>query len=46
MFASVIGLRANATAIPVPSSIRSVACAASRIGKKGSWAISAVSPPS
>ena len=46
MFAMIIGLRANATAIPVPSSMRSVCSAASSSGKNGSCAVSAVSRPS
>ncbi len=45
MLARVIGVRANATAMPVPSSTRSVACEARRSGKNGSWAVSAVQMP-
>ena len=45
-FASVIGLRANATAMPVPSSSVSVCSAATRSGRNGSWFVSAVSAPS
>ena len=37
MFAMIIGLRANATAMPVPSSSRSVCSAPSSTGKNGSW---------
>jgi hypothetical protein len=37
-----MGLRANATAMLVPSSIRVVCSAASTNGKNGSWLISAV----
>ena len=37
-----IGLRANATAMPVPSSTRSVVCEARSSGKNGSCAVSAV----
>jgi len=40
------GVRANAIATPVPTSSRSVACAASSSGKNGSWLGSAVLPPS
>ncbi len=40
--ATVMGLRANATAMLVPSSIVVVCSAASTSGKKGSWLISAV----
>ena len=46
MLASVIGLRANATAMPVPSSSDSVCSAATSSGKKGSWFVSAERPPS
>ena len=42
MFATVIGVRANATAMLVPSSIVVVCSAASTRGRKGSWLISAV----
>jgi hypothetical protein len=42
MLASVIGERANATAMPVPSSTCSVAPAASSSGKNGSCDVSAV----
>src|SRR3954451_2883536 len=42
MFASVMGERAKATAMPVPSSTRSVAPAARSSGKKGSCDVSAV----
>ena len=45
MLASVIGLRAKATAIAVPSSSRSVCSAASSSGKNGSWLVSAVQTP-
>ena len=38
--ATLIGLRAKATAMPVNSSTRSVAWAASATGRNGSWAIS------
>src|SRR5437016_172960 len=41
-----IGFRANATAIPVASSMRSVSSAASVIGRNGSWLVSAVKTPS
>ncbi len=41
-----IGLRANATAMPVASSMRSVSSAASAIGRNGSWLVSAVKTPS
>ena len=44
--AMVIGVRAKAMATPVDSSSRSVARAASSSGKKGSWLVSAVAPPS
>jgi hypothetical protein len=40
MLASVIGERAKATAMPVPSSTCSVAPAARSSGKKGSWLVS------
>ena len=46
MLASVIGLRANATTMPVPSSMRSVRSAAMRSGKNGSWLVSADQAPS
>ena len=46
MVAVDIGLRANATAMPVPSSMRSVSSAASVIGRNGSWLVSAVKTPS
>jgi hypothetical protein len=46
MFASVIGLRANAMAIAVVSSMRSVCSAASSNGKNGSWLDSNVYTPS
>src|SRR5262249_20649235 len=46
MFASVIGLRANATAIEVPSSRRSVCSAATTRGRNGSCVISALRAPS
>ena len=45
MLASSIGLRANATAICVPSSISRVCSAASTKGRNGSWAVSAVQRP-
>ena len=44
--ASVIGLRANATAIEVISSSRELSTAASTSGRNGSLAISAVTTPS
>ena len=44
--ASVIGLRANATAIDVMRSTRSVLCAASSSGRNGSWLVSADMTPS
>ncbi|COW72506.1 Uncharacterised protein [Mycobacterium tuberculosis] len=44
--ATIIGLRANATAMLVPSSSRDVCSAASSSGRKGSWLASAVQPPS
>jgi hypothetical protein len=44
-FASVIGLRANATAIEVPSSSVVVCSAARRSGKNGSCDVSAVHAP-
>ena len=44
--ARVIGLRAKATAMPVPSLIRSVCSAASASGRKGSWVVSADQIPS
>ena len=43
--ASVIGLRAKATAIDVPSSSSDVCSAASSSGRNGSWLVSAVQPP-
>ena len=43
--ASVIGLRENATAMAVPSSISVVRSAASTCGKNGSWFVSAVHAP-
>ena len=46
VWASVIGLRANATAIDVIRSTRSVLCAASSSGRNGSWLVSAVITPS
>jgi hypothetical protein len=46
VWASVIGLRANATAMAVPTSIRSVCSAASRQARNGSWLVSAVQAPS
>ena len=45
MLARVIGLRANATAIDVPSSSVSVCSAASSSGRNGSWLVSAVHTP-
>ena len=45
MFARSIGLRANATAIDVPSSMCSVCSAASSSGKNGSCPVSAVHTP-
>ena len=44
--ATVIGVRANAIAIDVPSSIRSVRCAAGMIGRNPSWEVSAMNAPS
>jgi hypothetical protein len=44
--ATVIGLRANATAMLVPSSMREVCSAASINGRNGSWLISADQHPS
>src|SRR3954453_3384991 len=46
MLASVIGLRAKATAMPVPSSSRSVCSAAKASGRNGSWLGSAPHTPS
>ena len=46
VYARVIGVRANATAMPVPSSMRSVCSAASASGRNGSCPVSAVSSPS
>ena len=46
MFATTIGLRGNATAIAVPSWMRSVASAAKASGMNGSFAISGVVMPS
>src|SRR3954470_24411731 len=46
MLASVIGLRAKATAIPVPSSSRPVCSAARASGRNGSWLVSAPHTPS
>ena len=43
--ASTIGVRANATAMPVTRSTRSVSCAAKASGMNGSWAVSAVWMP-
>ena len=45
MLASSIGLRANATAIAVPSSISRVLAAATTRGKNGSWGPSTVQAP-
>ncbi|CAB4814074.1 unannotated protein [freshwater metagenome] len=45
VLARVIGLRANATAIDVPSSSVVVCSAASNKGKNGSWLVSAVHAP-
>ena len=45
VLASVIGLRANATAIDVPSSSVSVCSAASNSGRNGSCDVSAVHAP-
>ena len=45
MLARVIGFRARATAIEVPSSIRSVCSAATMWGRNGSWLVSAVHAP-
>ena len=44
--ASVMGLRANATAIPVPNSSFSVAAAPTAMGRNGSWLVSADHTPS
>ena len=44
--ASVMGLRAKATAIPVPNSSFSVAAAPTAMGRKGSWFVSADQTPS
>ncbi len=44
--ARVIGLRAKATAIPVPTWMRSVCVAARTRGRKGSWLVSADQIPS
>ena len=46
VLAKVMGLRPNATAMPVPSSRASVASAASTWGRKGSWLVSALHAPS
>jgi hypothetical protein len=46
IWARFIGLRANATAMPVPSCSDSVCSAASSSGKNGSWLVSAVHTPS
>ena len=46
LFATVIGLRPNATAIPVPIVTRSVCSAISACGRNGSCAVSAVHSPS
>jgi hypothetical protein len=46
VWASVIGLRANATAIDVPRSTRVVCSAATASGRNGSWLVSAVQTPS
>ena len=46
IMARFIGLRAKATAMPVPSLIRSVCSAARTRGKKGSWVTSADQMPS
>ena len=45
VLASVIGLRAKATAIDVPSSSSDVSAAAVTSGRNGSWLVSAVQPP-
>ena len=45
MFASTIGVRANATAMPVINSARSVFIAATSNGKNGSCDVSAVMMP-
>ncbi len=42
----VIGLRANATAMLVPTSIVEVCSAANSSGRNGSWLISPVQQPS
>ena len=47
VLATLIGLRAKATAMPVPSSTRSVALGGEqRAGRNGSWAISGNARPS
>jgi hypothetical protein len=46
IWASVIGLRAKATAMPVPRSSVSVLWAATSSGKNGSWLVSADQMPS
>src|SRR3954471_24071429 len=46
MLANVIGLRANATAMPVPSSSCSVCSAARASGRNGSWLVSPPHTPS
>ena len=45
MFASIIGVRANATAMPVINSTRCVFIAATTSGKNGSCDVSAVMIP-
>jgi hypothetical protein len=45
VYATVMGLRANATAMEVPSSIRDVATAATASGRNGSWLTSAHHAP-
>ena len=45
MLASSIGLRANATAMAVPSSISRVSAAATASGRNGSWGPSTVQAP-
>ena len=46
VWATVMGLRAKATVMPVPSWSRSVCSAASTSGRKGSWLVSDDHAPS
>ncbi|EUA49913.1 hypothetical protein I552_0841 [Mycobacterium xenopi 3993] len=46
MLATVIGFRAKATAMLVPSSMFEVCSAAKTSGRNGSWSTSAVQQPS